>query len=199
MKILHGFDLRSFNLETADEREKDVQDIDVHGEVEKFVVTLLVMRHFSTLPGASRACADFRDSTGVFRFNLLRLSFITFFIIFGLYYSPVATSEEHSKILRIELGDYQYMPDVININVGQPVVLQLVNTDILTPHTFVLQDPNGELDVDVTVYPGEPVEVRLQPQTAGLHTFYCDKKLLFMKSHRQKGMEGTLVVQPELN
>jgi hypothetical protein len=36
-----------FNLETAIGREKDVQDIDVHGEFEKRVVTLLVMSAFS--------------------------------------------------------------------------------------------------------------------------------------------------------
>jgi hypothetical protein len=35
------------NPETAVGREKDVQDIDVHGEFEKRVVTLLVMSAFS--------------------------------------------------------------------------------------------------------------------------------------------------------
>jgi hypothetical protein len=62
-----------FNLETAVGREKDVQDIDVHGEFEKRVVTLLVMSAFSHFPGASRACADFRDPAAVFRFNVKRL------------------------------------------------------------------------------------------------------------------------------
>ena len=52
-------------LETAVGREKDVQDIDVHGEFEKRVVTLLVMSAFSNFPGASRACADLRDPTAV--------------------------------------------------------------------------------------------------------------------------------------
>jgi hypothetical protein len=37
----------TFNLETAVGREKDVQDIDVHGKFEKRVVTLLVMSAFS--------------------------------------------------------------------------------------------------------------------------------------------------------
>jgi hypothetical protein len=44
-----------------------VQDIDVHGGFEKRVVTLLVMSAFLNFPGASRACADFRDPTAVFR------------------------------------------------------------------------------------------------------------------------------------
>jgi hypothetical protein len=60
--------LPHFILETAVGREKDVQDIDVHGEFEKRVVTLLVMSAFSNFPGASRACADFRDPTAVSRF-----------------------------------------------------------------------------------------------------------------------------------
>jgi hypothetical protein len=59
------------NLETAVGREKDVQDIDVHGKFGKLVVTLLVMRGFSNFPGASRACAYFRDPTAVFRFNAI--------------------------------------------------------------------------------------------------------------------------------
>ncbi len=58
---------QKLNLETAVGREKDVQDIDVHGELEKLVVTLLVMRDFSSFPGASRAFAYFRDPTAVSR------------------------------------------------------------------------------------------------------------------------------------
>jgi hypothetical protein len=50
-----------------------VQDIDVHGEFEKRVVTLLVMSAFSNFPGASRACADFRDPTAVSRLKWLRV------------------------------------------------------------------------------------------------------------------------------
>ncbi len=42
----------------------------MHGEAEKFVVTLLVMRDSSASPGAPRACVDFRDPTAVSRFNM---------------------------------------------------------------------------------------------------------------------------------
>jgi len=58
-----------FNLETAAGRKKDVQDIGVHGEIQKVVVTFVVMRHFCILPGAPRACTDFCDPTAVSRFN----------------------------------------------------------------------------------------------------------------------------------
>jgi hypothetical protein len=50
-------------LETSVGRGKGMEDIGVRGESEKFVVTLLVMRDFSGLPGTPRACVDFRDPT----------------------------------------------------------------------------------------------------------------------------------------
>ncbi len=59
----------TFTLETLVEREKDVQDIDVHGEFENHVITLLVMSDSSNFPGASRACAYFRDPTEGSRFT----------------------------------------------------------------------------------------------------------------------------------
>ena len=41
----------------------------MHGEIEKRVVTLLVMSTFSVLPGAPRACVDLRDPTEDSRLN----------------------------------------------------------------------------------------------------------------------------------
>ena len=42
----------------------------MHRETEKVVVTLVVMRHFSVLGGAPRACADFCDPTADSRFKV---------------------------------------------------------------------------------------------------------------------------------
>jgi len=53
----------------AVERKKDPEDIGVHREREKVVVTLVVMRHFSVLRGAPRACGDFCDPAAVSRFK----------------------------------------------------------------------------------------------------------------------------------
>ena len=44
-----------------------MQYIGVHGESEKLVVTLLVIRGFSDLPGAPRDCVAFRGPTEVSR------------------------------------------------------------------------------------------------------------------------------------
>jgi hypothetical protein len=59
--------IRSINLETAVGRNKDAQGIGGHREIKKFVVTLLVMRHFLILLGAPRAYADFCDPPAVSR------------------------------------------------------------------------------------------------------------------------------------
>jgi len=57
------------NLKTAVVREKAVQAIDVHREWKHCVVTFWVMSQFLHFLGASKGCADIRDSTAVFRIN----------------------------------------------------------------------------------------------------------------------------------
>ncbi|NQZ33199.1 MAG: hypothetical protein HRU06_18165 [Oceanospirillaceae bacterium] len=60
-----------FNLDSAIEREKEVQKIGVHRKLENFVVTLLVIKIFSGFLGALRTCAYLSDSTAEFRFKEL--------------------------------------------------------------------------------------------------------------------------------
>ena len=101
------------------------------------------------------------------------------------------------KKISITLGDYRFSPHNLTVAAGQPVLLELINTDKLTPHNFTLVDKAGNLDIDVNVSAGATREVSLTPQEPGTYTFYCSKKLPFMKSHREHGMEGSLVVTPD--
>jgi len=103
----------------------------------------------------------------------------------------------YAKVIEVTLGDYHYMPHNIQLVVEQPVVLHLVNVDAFTPHNFTLKDNSDGLDVDIDVPAGKAVNVNLMPLFAGSHTFYCSKQLLWMESHREKGMEGTLTVVPQ--
>ena len=103
----------------------------------------------------------------------------------------------YAKVIEVTLGDYRYMPRNIQLVVDQPVVLHLVNVDAFTPHNFTLKDDSDGLDVDVDIPAGKAVNVNLMPLFAGSHTFYCSKQLLWMESHREKGMEGTLTVVPQ--
>lgn len=93
------------------------------------------------------------------------------------------------------LDSYRYQPDHLIVQAGAPVELVLTSVTLLTPHNFVLRDLDAGLQVDQDVGAGDTVTVRFTPSKPGLYTFYCDKKLLFFPSHREKGMEGLLEVR----
>ena len=110
---------------------------------------------------------------------------------------PLHAEQQTVQPLVIHLGDYRFEPAEVRLDAGQPAVLRLVNSDRMVPHNFTLEAGNGIDPIDVDVAAGETVDVELKPLSAGRYTFYCDKKMVFMKSHRAKGMEGSLIVTAE--
>ena len=102
-----------------------------------------------------------------------------------------------AKRIQILLGDYRFSPHELTIEAGQVVLLELTNTDNLTPHNFTLEDDMGNLDIDIDVSAATTREVSFTPEVPGTYSFYCSKKLPFMKSHRERGMEGAFVVTPD--
>lgn len=106
-------------------------------------------------------------------------------------------SEDDITVIEVKLGGYRFMPQEIQLIADQPAILRLVNTDSITPHNFTMNAASGSPAIDVDVLGGESVDVRLAAMPAGRYTFYCGNKMLFMKSHREKGMEGSLIVGPE--
>ncbi len=109
--------------------------------------------------------------------------------------SSMATDSVPS-IISIELGDYSFSPSEIEVRAGSTVQLQLTNRDTVVPHNFTLRDGNAGLDIDVNLSAGKARLVEITPLTPGSYKFYCSKKLPLMKSHRKRGMEGTLTVIP---
>lgn len=95
----------------------------------------------------------------------------------------------------LKLDSYSYTPNHLMVQAGKPVELTLASVTTLTPHNFVLNDPAAGFKVEQDVGAGKSVTVRFTPPQPGAFTFYCDKKLLFFKSHREKGMEGLLEVR----
>lgn len=95
----------------------------------------------------------------------------------------------------ITLDSYSYTPKHLVIQTGKPVDLTLTSVTTLTPHNFLLNDPAAGFTVEQDVKAGKSVTLRFTPAQPGTFTFYCDKKLLFFKSHREKGMEGRLEVR----
>jgi len=105
-------------------------------------------------------------------------------------------AQQMPQAVAVTLGDYAFSPAHIEVTAGQPVSLTLTNTDAITPHNFTLQDTDAGLDISSGVGAGKSVLVEFTPRVPGTYTFYCNKKLPFMKSHREHGMEGTLTVTP---
>ncbi len=123
---------------------------------------------------------------------------VLFFLTCAVFaLSPItAAADADAQKFTIHLGDYRFHPDAIEVVAGRPVELMLVNDDKITPHNFTLKGPNAGLDLDAAVSAGESTTLRFTPQTGGSYIFYCNKKLPFMKSHRERGMEGKLTVKP---
>jgi plastocyanin len=105
-----------------------------------------------------------------------------------------ARGEEEPQAIFLSLGDYHFTPDTLEVHAGRPVVLTLTNTDTLTPHNFTLQDAKAGLDIDTNVSAGSKAVIEFTPAIPGDYIFFCNKKLPFMKSHRDRGMEGSLHV-----
>jgi plastocyanin len=109
----------------------------------------------------------------------------------------IYASNDAIPVIDLKLGDFRFLPKEIQLSANQPAILRLVNTDSITPHNFTMETGSASPIIEVDLLGGESVEVKLPPLPAGRYIFYCSNKLLFMKSHREKGMEGILIVNPE--
>jgi plastocyanin len=125
--------------------------------------------------------------------KLCKLLLLTFLSTGCLLYAD----QDKMKTIRVEMGGYRFMPHEIRLTANKPAVLRLVNTDKTIPHNFTLKITGNNIDIDIDVSGGESAEVHLPALPAGSYSFYCGSKMVFSESHRDKGMEGSLVVSPE--
>lgn len=98
-------------------------------------------------------------------------------------------------VQRVELagGNFYFRPSVISVMVNVPVELVVWQEQGFVPHDLVLQSPEGGFNIEeeLTV---EPRTIRFTPRRAGTYPFYCRGGTI--ESHREKGMQGVLVVNP---
>lgn len=90
-------------------------------------------------------------------------------------------------------GSYFYEPDYIVVKKGLPVEITIKKEPGLTPHNIVLKNAEAGIDIEEDLT-GEPKVIRFIPKKAGKYSFYCTRRFLFFKSHREQGMEGILEV-----
>lgn len=109
-----------------------------------------------------------------------------------LVVEPSADGVQRATIV---MESYSYVPDHLVLHVGSPVELIIENKSFLVPHNFVLKDADADLRLEADVAGGDRTILRFTPTRSGTGIFYCDKQLLFFKSHRQRGMEGRIDIQ----
>ncbi len=93
----------------------------------------------------------------------------------------------------IFVGSYFFDPDYVVVRVNVPVEVTIRKEAEITPHDFVIDAPEAGLHVKESLST-EPKVIKFTPTKIGRYPFFCDKKLLFFKSHRERGMEGVLEV-----
>lgn len=98
-------------------------------------------------------------------------------------------------VQRVEIvgGEYFYKPDYIIVKVNVPVELKVSNESRFVPHSIVAKSPEAGIDFSEDIK-REPKVIKFTPTKVGKYPIYCDKKLLFFASHREKGMEGLIEV-----
>jgi len=91
---------------------------------------------------------------------------------------------EEEVVVDVTAGEGYFEPDVIMVDQGQAVTVVVENVTE-EDHTFTID----ELDVDVSLAPGEQEEVTFTAAEEGSFEFYCDEP-----GHRDAGMYGYLEV-----
>jgi plastocyanin len=111
--------------------------------------------------------------------------------------APVTAESGADGIQRatIILDSYSYAPNHLIVQAGKPVELTLTSVTTIVPHNFILKEPAAGLDIEKDISSGKTDKVTFTPTQTGTFTFYCDRRLWPMPSHRNKGMEGKLEVR----
>jgi plastocyanin domain-containing protein len=90
-------------------------------------------------------------------------------------------------------GSYFFRPSHIIVRANVPVEFEVSLERGMIPHSLVINAPEAGIAIDEKLST-EAKPIRFTPTATGSYPFYCKNKLLFLKSHREKGMEGTLEV-----
>ena len=97
----------------------------------------------------------------------------------------VPTQGAPEPVIRVMAERYHYIPDLITLKKGKPVVFELISLDRV--HGFKVPD----LGIRADVSPDKPIQVRVTPQATGRFTFLCD---IFCGSDHEE-MNGLIVVE----
>jgi len=108
----------------------------------------------------------------------------------------VVAKVDADGVQRVEVigGEYYFDPNYIVVKVNKPVELTVKKASGYIPHDMVVKAPEAGIDFKADLSDKKPEMIKFTPTKVGTYPMYCDKKLLWFKSHRERGMEGTIEV-----
>jgi cytochrome c oxidase subunit 2 len=107
-------------------------------------------------------------------------------LLFWLALALPALEQEPEKVIKVQAKKYEFIPPVIELQKGVPVVLEFVSLD--RKHGA----RQKELGIDLEITPDKPARVRLLPEKEGKFDFSCS---VFCGSGHEE-MGGVIVVKP---
>jgi len=90
-------------------------------------------------------------------------------------------------------GEYYFDPNYIVVKVNVPVELSVKKAGGYMPHNILVKAPDAGIDFKLDIGK-EPKTAKFTPTKVGKYEMECDKKLLWFKSHKDRGMDGFIEV-----
>jgi uncharacterized cupredoxin-like copper-binding protein len=131
-----------------------------------------------------------------------------FLVAFALLINlSTASPAQQVRTIKVSLVSFKFDPDVLTLNEGDRVILQLQNIDKERPHSFaspyfstVDLTVRGDAKQDVTkdgwktiiLEPGTKAEAEFVARGRGQWTFICS-----LYNHASRGQTGALIVWPQ--
>ncbi|AOI80092.1 hypothetical protein [Burkholderia sp. NRF60-BP8] len=109
---------------------------------------------------------------------------------------PVRVPVDADGVQRVAIvgGSYFFRPNHVIVRAHVPVELTVSAEPGVVPHSFEIDAPQAGIAVR-TELGTTPRTFRFTPLQPGRFAYYCTHRLLFFRSHRERGMEGVLDVE----
>jgi len=95
--------------------------------------------------------------------------------------------------LEVTGGEYYFEPNYLVLKVNTPVELKIKKAGGYIPHNLIVKAPAAGIDLKIDLK-NDFQTVKFTPTKTGKFPMYCDKSLLWLPTHREKGMDGMIEV-----
>ncbi|WP_322086250.1 quinol oxidase [Burkholderia sp. BCC1999] len=111
--------------------------------------------------------------------------------------APVRVPVDADGVQRVAIvgGSYFFRPNHVIVRAHVPVELTVSAEPGVVPHSFEIDAPSQAGIAVHTELGTTPKTFRFTPAQTGRFAYYCTHRLLFFRSHRERGMEGVLDVE----